>query len=437
MTTSSVPVSLAVFSLWMLASFLCHKLAKMALEIYVTDVTSFSPLSTALVLTLRQTLCCYASVNMTSWKGSLFYVIAASHFLATLATNISLALTFASSTMAVKMLEPTTSAVLQALLLKRPMRVKSVGGMVIIVAGSALYVSASDQSRGTGDVMRAVVMALVSNVALGVRNVALKRSRESSHARSSWLRPASHLMLGFAVCAAVCLLYLTRFPESTEATAAAWVFWPPRTAPRFLLLTLASGALHVTYSYVSTSVVLPYLSVVSHALANIFKRVLVVVLLNASGRRSASRWSWAGLALCFVGLLVYYRGRMASASLSSAAPVSGAAHGDVEEKGRSCNDFVMMLSFCSPPSTFQNLFTFTILPGSSALLQTSECSEYNPSPPNVQNTILLNRVGGQRSFSYEASIIWNQLPVSVRHSTCQFFLKTFLFSKTFFSVPLP
>ena len=394
MTTPSVTVSLAVFSLWMLASFLCHKLAKMALEIYVTDVTSFSPLSTALVVTLCQTLCCYASVNMTSWKGSLLYVIAASHFLATLATNTSLALTFASSTMAVKMLEPTTSAVLQALLLKRPMRAESVGGMVIVVAGSALYVgggrsSASDQSGGTGDVMRAVVMALVSNVALGVRNVALKRSRESSHARSSGLRPASHLMLGFAACAAVCLLYLTLFTEWTEATAAAWVFWPPRTAPRFLLLTLASGALHVTYSYVSTSVVLPYLSVVSHALANIFKRVLVVVLLHASGRRSASRWSWAGLALCFVGLLVYYRGRMASASLSSVAPVSGAAHGDAEKKGRSCNDFVMMLSFCSPPSAFQNLFTFTLLPGSSALLQTSECSEYNPSPPSVPIIIII------------------------------------------------
>ena len=352
MTTPSVPVSLAVFSLWMLSSFLCHKLAKMALEIYVTDVTSFSPLSTALIVTLCQTLCCYASINMTSWNGSLFYVIAASHFLATLATNTSLAFTFASSTMAVKMLEPTTSAVLQALLLKRPMRAESAGGMVIVVAGSALYVGggggpASDQSGGTGDVLRAVVMALVSNVALGVRNVAMKRSQESSHARSSRLRPASHLSLGFAACAAVCLLYLTRFPESTEATAAAWGFGPPRAAPRFLLLTLASGVLHVTYSYVSTGVVLPCLSVVGHALANVFKRVLVVVLLHASGRRSASKRNWAGLALCFVGLLVYYRGRMASASLSSVAPASGAAHGDVKENGRSCSVFVMKGRSCN------------------------------------------------------------------------------------------
>ena len=48
---------------------------------------------------------------------------------------------------------------------------------------------------------------------------------------------------------------------------------------------------------------------------------------------------------------------------------------------------------------------------------------------------------GQRSFSYQAPVIWNQLPVSVRHSTSvssfKSSLKTFLFLKTFSSVSLP
>ena len=47
----------------------------------------------------------------------------------------------------------------------------------------------------------------------------------------------------------------------------------------------------------------------------------------------------------------------------------------------------------------------------------------------------------QRSFSYQALVIWNQLPVSVRHSTSvssfKSSLKTFLFLKTFSSVSLP
>ena len=48
---------------------------------------------------------------------------------------------------------------------------------------------------------------------------------------------------------------------------------------------------------------------------------------------------------------------------------------------------------------------------------------------------------GQRSFSYQVPVIWNQLPVSVRHSTSvssfKSSLKTFIFLKTFSSVSLP
>ena len=48
---------------------------------------------------------------------------------------------------------------------------------------------------------------------------------------------------------------------------------------------------------------------------------------------------------------------------------------------------------------------------------------------------------GQRSFSYQAPVIWNQLPVSARYSTSvnsfKSSLKIFLFSKTFSSVSLP
>ena len=47
----------------------------------------------------------------------------------------------------------------------------------------------------------------------------------------------------------------------------------------------------------------------------------------------------------------------------------------------------------------------------------------------------------EHSFSYQAPVIWNQLPVSVCHSTSvssfKSSLKTFLFLKTFCSVSLP
>ena len=84
-------------------------------------------------------------------------------------------------------------------------------------------------------------------------------------------------------------------------------------------------------------------------------------------------------------------------------------------------------------SIFQNVFAFTLFPGSSVLLQTPECSEYHPSAQSPEV---------MRSFPYQASIVRSQLPLSVSPvplSDISFksSLKTFLFSKTFSSVPLP
>ena len=96
-----------------------------------------------------------------------------------------------------------------------------------------------------------------------------------------------------------------------------------------------------------------------------------------------------------------------------------------------CYIFALRSFIIQPPSTFQNFFTFTFLPDSSALLQEHECSEYHPSE---QSPVV-------SAFSYQAPVIWNQLPVSVRHSTSvssfTSSLKTFLFLKTFSSVTLP
>ena len=82
------------------------------------------------------------------------------------------------------------------------------------------------------------------------------------------------------------------------------------------------------------------------------------------------------------------------------------------------------------PSTFQN-FTFTLPPGSSALLQTPECSGYHRSEQSpVVSALFLTRLQLSGTNSLFLSAI---LPVSSFKSS----LKTFLFLKTFSSVSLP
>ena len=98
-----------------------------------------------------------------------------------------------------------------------------------------------------------------------------------------------------------------------------------------------------------------------------------------------------------------------------------------------CLCFALRSFIIRLPSIFQNFFTFTLLPGSSALLQTTECSEYHPFEQSSQVSALsLTRLQLSGTSS-----------VSVRHSTSvssfKSSFKTFTFKKhnNFSSVPLP
>ena len=64
-----------------------------------------------------------------------------------------------------------------------------------------------------------------------------------------------------------------------------------------------------------------------------------------------------------------------------------------------CLCFALRSSLIKPPPTIQTFFTFTLLPGSFALL--------------VRIPPLHTRSSGQNSFCFQASTSWNQLPVSV------------------------
>ena len=63
--------------------------------------------------------------------------------------------------------------------------------------------------------------------------------------------------------------------------------------------------LSVPVSYTLARVLSPQLSVVSHAVANIMKRVLVVLLLYLGGSRRAGLENFFGLLVCVAGLFLY------------------------------------------------------------------------------------------------------------------------------------
>ncbi|KAK3781940.1 hypothetical protein RRG08_035505 [Elysia crispata] len=197
---------------------------------------------------------------------------------------------FASSTFAIKLMEPITSAVLQYFILATPLSPVAILSLPVIVSGAIMF---SGNPLIQSNLPFGIGAAFMSNIVLAFRNIALKSRMLNEDRPGLTLRNLRCSVLTFAAtCASGAGLawsqnFLSDHGLSTSATC------------------VLSGIFHVVYSYVSTGIVLSHLSVVSHAVTNILKRVLVVLLLYITGSRSASPVNFLGLGVCTLGLMVY------------------------------------------------------------------------------------------------------------------------------------
>ncbi|GFN94173.1 phosphoenolpyruvate/phosphate translocator 2, chloroplastic [Plakobranchus ocellatus] len=189
-------------------------------------------------------------------------------------------------------MEPITSAVTQYCILGTPLTPVAMASLPIIVGGAIAFSGnpLTDTSLSVG-----IGAAFASNIILAIRNLAIKKMDDDDkpvltlNIRQSQLPLIASIMLGCSVL----LLYLEKLK-----------LLPP-AAPYIIATCFLSGVFHVVYSYVSTGMVLTQLSVVSHAVANIMKRVLVVLLLYLGGTRQASLMNFLGLLVCVAGLILY------------------------------------------------------------------------------------------------------------------------------------
>ena len=290
---------LTILIAWTVASFLCHYMAKTFLhqmeEMYGGSLET--TLLTVSILTASQILFCITFIDRpdsdTSTDPWVMTYILGLHALATLMTNGSMAVLFAASTFAVKLLEPITGAIAQKLLLGTKLSSVALFSLPIIVTGAMMF---------TGNPLQEVTMSIgtalacISNVSLALRNVSIKR-QHISKTTIKWRKGGTVFLVIYLF---VVLLYVVNqhaFPDSSKSKH-----------PTFFLTfgnLVGSSLFHVIYSYISTAVVLKEMSVVSHAVGNIFKRLFVIMLLYLGGRRTATANNFFGLLMCTVGLALY------------------------------------------------------------------------------------------------------------------------------------
>lgn len=279
------------FSLWTITSFLCHHIAKEFL------IQSGPTLTGVCIISFCQLLFCVSCLEITAednhesihQKGNLKHfklICGVSHVVATLSTNYSMSLIRASSTFAIKMLEPVTSALVQWIVFAVTPSVSTVFSLPIIVTGAVIFTGNPFQDA---ILSQGLIWALVSNLALAFRNIAMKKLFDM---KMQIVPRSVQSVLSVNAVALVGLVILAKTPNGLDV------------APLYIL-SLISAIFHVLYSYLSVALVLKTLSVVTHALLNIFKRVCVVVLLCIAGKGVLNIENMSGLLLSFIGLIIY------------------------------------------------------------------------------------------------------------------------------------
>ena len=204
--------------------------------------------------------------------------IAITHAFGALATNYSMALIPAASTHVLKVLEPMITGGIAWLTIgvQENASVTRVLAVVLVVIGAVGATNYNPSGHHSFyQIGLHVLPALLSNVLYGSRNVLIK------HLGHRFLFDAVTMGKVSLFGALMLLIPFT----SLVMCVGNWEFLPILFTRSSALLLIGSALCHATYSYISTSVILSQISVISHAIANVSKRIVVIVLLYIFGQK--------------------------------------------------------------------------------------------------------------------------------------------------------
>ncbi|XP_071116168.1 uncharacterized protein [Haliotis cracherodii] len=274
----------AILMSWTVTAFICHQCAKSYLSFLGTSTMGYMSVSMLQLSLCVLTLTIKSEKEITSpWQHKAMTL--ACHVIATLATNYSLSLIHASSTFAIKMLEPITSAVIQWTMFSVTLPVSSMLTLPVIVSGAILFTGNPFQDAALS---QGLLWALISNLALAFRNISMKRLFQNGHHLEARSKVVTITTTG-TLLLMLCLLCLVQGPSFCHLG----------------ILATSSAVFHVVYTYLSVALVLKSVSVVTHAVINIFKRIAVVLMLCVFGRRGLTLINITGLLVSGLGLVLY------------------------------------------------------------------------------------------------------------------------------------
>lgn len=242
------------------------------------------------------------------------YLLAFCYTLGFLLTNAAFSAATASFVETFKSAEPLSTVALAALLLGERERCWAYVALAPIVAGVAMASYSPSNFSVTG-----MLLSLASNVSFSGRAV-LTRRLKSSYPNSEAARSDLSLFGTVSALGLSLLLPLALLLDASRMLRAL------RSAPRLALPLLANAAAHATYNGASFAV-LGRVSVASHAVLNIMRRVLVIAIACTYFGTPFSALNAAGLALAVGGLVGFARAKASSGRSSSGGAAGSNAAG--------------------------------------------------------------------------------------------------------------
>lgn len=247
-----------------------------------------------------------AAVAVGAGERALVRGIAASYALGFLLTNAAIAIAAPSFVETFKAAEPLSTVLLAAAFLGERERAATLLALLPIVLGVALASSGSAAYSRSG-----MLAACASNVAFSSRSVLTKRLK-ASHPSSAVASSDAALFYHVSRLGLALLLPCALWLDARRLLSALAARPAPRSATLVLLL-LANAACHATYNGVSF-MVLSRVSVASHAVVNICRRVVCIAAAAAAFATPVSALNWLGVGIAVAGAAAFARSKGAAGS---------------------------------------------------------------------------------------------------------------------------
>jgi len=211
------------------------------------------------------------------------------HAMATFATNASMVYANAGSVFTIKAFEPISTATLTSMLIGEKLRTHVIISLPLVVSGALGFVSTPSNAETA---TYGLALAFISNILFGVRNINLKLTHNIYSSAINKLEFLQTMSWNSAMFLYPVLFILFGAQGSLAIHIS-------------LVDSLISGVFHITYTVISTCVILKYTSTIGHATCNLLKRILVAIFFFLLGKTAISSSNWVMGMIMLIGLVIY------------------------------------------------------------------------------------------------------------------------------------